>query len=133
MAETMGLQLCFDELGREIEILEVTPVARDKYRIEETSVFNPGIALGDIIRVKEKQGISYYVETVQKSGFIRYAWLLSQEAASSREITIFKQHIKDNEGRWEQIFGGLLIIHMPPGSLLDAEGEMARIMERFGL
>lgn len=133
MPDTVGLQLCFDELGREIEILEVTPVARDKYRIEETPIFNPGIALGDIIRVKEKQGISYYVETVEKSGFRRYAWLLSKEAASSREIRAFKQHIKDNEGRWEQIFGGLLVIHLPPYSVLDAEGEMARIIEQFEL
>ncbi|AIQ17670.1 hypothetical protein H70357_14125 [Paenibacillus sp. FSL H7-0357] len=133
MPDTVGLHICFDELGREIEILDVTPVARDKYRIEETPIFNPGIALGDIIRVKEKQGISYYVETVEKSGFRRYAWLLSKEAASSKEIRDMKQRIEDDEGRTEQIFGGLLVIHMPYSSGIDVEGEMARIIERFEL
>ncbi|WP_342439669.1 DUF4265 domain-containing protein [Paenibacillus sp. FSL L8-0436] len=133
MPDTVGLHICFDELGREIEILDVTPVARDKYRIEETPIFNPGIALGDIIRVKEKQGISYYVETVEKSGFRRYAWLLSKEAASSKEIRDMKQRIEDGEGRTEQIFGGLLVIHMPHSSGIDVESEMARIIERFEL
>jgi hypothetical protein len=133
MPEPVGLHICFDELGREIEILDVTPVSRDKYRIEETPIFNPGIALGDIIRVKEKQGISYYVETVEKSGFRRYAWLLSKEAVSSKEIREMKQRIKDSGGRTEQIFGGLLVIHMPHNSGFDVEGEMARIIERFEL
>lgn len=133
MPDTVGLHICFDELGREIEVLDVTPVAADKYRIEETPIFNPGIALGDIIRVKEKQGISYYVETVQKSAYRRYAWLLSKEAASSREIGDFKQFIKETGGKWEQIFGGLFVIHMPKNTAVDAEAEMSRILAKFEL
>lgn len=131
MPGTVGLHICFDEQGREIEILDVTPVAQDKYRIEETPIFNPGIALGDIIRVKEKQGIAYYVETVQKSGYQRYAWLLSKEAAGSQEIQEFKQRVREHEGRCEQIFGGLLVIHLPKHSAVDAEAEMGQIIKRF--
>jgi hypothetical protein len=128
---TVGLHICFDERGREIEVLDVTPVAPDKYRIEETPIFNPGIALGDIIRVREQEGIAYYVETVQKSGFVRYAWLLSKEAAASQEIRSFTERVTEHEGRWEQIFGGLLVIHLPKHSAVDAELEMSRIIGRF--
>lgn len=131
MPDTVGLHICFDEHSREIEILDVTPVAQDKYRIEETPIFNPGVTLGDIIRVKEQQGIAYYVETVQKSGYKRYAWLLSKEAAGSREIRGFKDRVTAHEGKWEQIFGGLLVIHVPRHSEVDAESEMALILERF--
>ncbi|WP_379153530.1 DUF4265 domain-containing protein [Paenibacillus sp. sgz5001063] len=133
MPGTVGLHICFDELGREIEILDVTPIARGKYRIEETPIFNPCITLGDIIRVEEKQGIAYYVETVQKSGYIRYAWLLSKVAAGSREIQEFKQRIRAHEGRWEQIFGGLLVIYISRFSEIDVESEMALILERFDI
>lgn len=133
MPDKVGLHICFDELGREIEILDVTPVARGKYRIEETPIFNPCIALGDIIRVEEKQGIAYYVETVQKSGYARYAWLLSKEAAGSREILEFKHRITTYEGKWEQIFGGLLVIHISRYSEVDVEAEMALILERFDI
>ncbi|CAM4483390.1 DUF4265 domain-containing protein [Paenibacillus typhae] len=133
MPDTVGLHICFDESGREIEVLDVTPVAHDKYRIEETPIFNPGIALGDIIRVKEKQGISYYVETVQKSAYIRYAWLLSKEAAASREISALKQAVKENGGRYEQIFGGFLVIHIQKGTAVDVEAEMSRILAKFEL
>ncbi|MBW4083123.1 DUF4265 domain-containing protein [Paenibacillus sp. S150] len=131
MPGTVGLHICFDELGREIEILDVTPVGQGEYRIEKTPIFNPCIVLGDIIRVEEKQGIAYYVETVRKSGYARYAWLLSKEAAGSREIREFKQRITEYEGKWEQIFGGLLVIHLSRHSGIDAESEMALILERF--
>lgn len=133
MPETVGLHICFDESGREIEVLDVTPVAHDKYRIEETPIFYPGITLGDIIRVKKKQGISYYVETVQKSAYERFAWLLSKEAASSPEIAALKRVVEENGGRYEQIFGGFLVIHMSSSAAVDVEAEMTRILAKFEL
>ncbi|WP_151734889.1 DUF4265 domain-containing protein [Paenibacillus tengchongensis] len=133
MPDIMGLHICFDEQGREIEILDVTPVSRNEYRIEETPLFHPALGLGDIIRVKEKQGVFYYVETVRKSGYLRHAWLLSQEAAESREIKDFTGRVARQKGRWEQIFGGVLIVHLPAAADLDAEAEMARILRRYKL
>ncbi|WP_405111486.1 DUF4265 domain-containing protein [Paenibacillus sp. FSL K6-1217] len=131
MPGTVGLHICFDEQGREIEVLDVTRVGKDTYRIEETPIFNPGIALGDIIRVSEREGIAYYIETVKKSGLVRYAWLLSKEAAASGEIRSFTKRVAEHGGRWEQIFGGLLVIHLPKHSPVDAELEMSRIIEHF--
>lgn len=131
MPGTVGLHICFDEQGREIEVLDVTRVDKDTYRIEETPIFNPGIALGDIIRVSEREGIAYYIETVKKSGLVRYAWLLSKEAAASSEIRSFTERVTEHGGRWEQIFGGLLVIYLPKHSLVDAELEMSRIIEHF--
>jgi hypothetical protein len=131
MLDSSGLHICFDPAGREIEILDVTPVGKDKFRIEETPIFNPGVTMGDIIRVKEEQGIYYYQETVQKSHFKRYAWLLSKEAVDSAVIATFKQRITENEGKCEQIFGGLFVIHIPKHTLIDVDGEMNRIIKRF--
>lgn len=131
MSEPSGLHICFDEQGREIEILDVTPMDTDKYRIEETPIFNPGITMGDIIRVKEDKGIYYYQETVQKSPFKRYAWLLSKEAVNSPEIEALKQRITRGDGKWEQIFGGLLVIHIPKDTMMNIDVEMNRIIERF--
>jgi hypothetical protein len=131
MLDSSGLHICFDPAGREIEILDVTPVGKDKFRIEETPIFNPGVTMGDIIRVKEEQGIYYYQETVQKSHFKRYAWLLSKEAVDSAVIAAFKQRITENEGKCEQIFGGLFVIHIPKHTLIDVDGEMNRIIKRF--
>lgn len=131
MPEPLGLHICFDELGREIEILDVTPMDKDKYRIEETPIFNPGITMGDIVRVKEDEGIYYYQETVQKSPFKRYAWLLSKEAVHSPELAAYKQRILKSGGKWEQIFGGLLVIHIPKDTMINIEVEMNRIIGRF--
>ncbi|MBT2291130.1 DUF4265 domain-containing protein [Paenibacillus albidus] len=133
MPEPLGLHICFDEHSREIEILDVTLVEKDNYRIEETPIFNPAVAMGDIIRLKEESGIYYYQETVQKSGLKRYAWLLSEEAVHSAELGIFKQKITESQGKWEQIFGGLLVIHVPQSCAVDVDVEMSAITRRFGI
>ncbi|MNR54601.1 hypothetical protein D3C85_1748180 [compost metagenome] len=73
------------------------------------------------------------METVQKSAYLRYAWLLSKEAAGSREIRDLMQRVQENGGKWEQIFGGLLVIHMPKNTVIDAEAEMSRILAKFEL
>jgi hypothetical protein len=70
---------------------------------------------------------------VQKSAYQRYAWLLSKEAADSGEIGSMKQRVKENGGKCEQIFGGLLVIHMPKNTMVDAEAEMTRILAKFEL
>ena len=131
MLEPSALHICFDEQGREIEILDVTPIDKDKFRIEETPIFSPGITMGDIIRVKEDKGVYYYQETVQKSHFKRYAWLLSKEAVNSTEIAAFKERIIRMHGKWEQIFAGLLVIHIPKDTMMNIDAEMNRIIARF--
>jgi hypothetical protein len=131
MPGPIGLHICFNELGREIEVLDVTFLDKDTYRIEETPIFNPGVTLGDVIRVKEERGIYYYVETVEKSNLDRYAWLLSKETVSSMEIAAFKQRILEIHGKWELIFGGFLVIHIPKDAAMDVDEEMNRIIERF--
>ncbi|AIQ73777.1 MULTISPECIES: DUF4265 domain-containing protein [Paenibacillus] len=131
MLESSGIHICFNADGREIEILDVTPFGKDKFRIEETPIFNPAVTMGDIIQVKEENGVYYYQETVQKSPFKRYAWLLSKEAVDSTAIADFKHRIIENEGKCELIFGGLFVIHIPKNTSIDVDGEMNRIIERF--
>lgn len=131
MPGAIGLHLSFDEHGREIEILDVIRVDEDKYRIEETPIFNPAVTMGDVIRVREEHGIYYYVETVEKSPFRRMAWLLSKETVISAEIAAVKERITVSGGKWEQIFGGLFVVHMPKSSVIDVETEMNRLIERF--
>jgi hypothetical protein len=131
MPKPLELHICFDERGSDIEVLDVTQVDVDMYRIEETPIFNPGISMGDIIRVREERGVYYYQETVRKSNLKRHAWLLTQKAACSPEINTFKGRVTGSGGYWEQIFGGLVVIHIPMNSALDAQAEMELIIQRF--
>lgn len=131
MPKPLELHICFDERGSEIEVLDVTQVERDTYRIEETPIFNPGIFVGDIIRVKEEQGVHYYQETVRKSTLKRHAWLLTEQAAYSPIVAAFRQRVNEAGGSWEQIFGGLIVIHIPVPSSLNVEEEMGRILACF--
>lgn len=133
MPEFMEFQLCFDEAGREIEILDVTRIGENEYRIEETPVFRPDLSLGDIIKVKEERGVYYYVETVRKSDYRKMVRLLSREAACSPELDAFKERVLKCGGKWETVFGGVLIIHVPKTAEQSMQAELDKIARTYGI
>ncbi|MDT3425740.1 hypothetical protein J2Z22_001259 [Paenibacillus forsythiae] len=133
MPDFMEFQLCFDEAGREIEILDVTRTGENEYRIEETPVFRPDLSLGDIIKVKEERGVYYYVETVRKSDYRKLVRLLSREAAKSPELTAFRKRVLERGGRWETVFGGVLIIHVPKEAEQPLRDELEAIARTYGI
>ncbi|BCG58857.1 DUF4265 domain-containing protein [Paenibacillus sp. URB8-2] len=133
MPEFMEVQLCFDEAGREIEILEVTRIGENEYRIEETPVFRPDLSLGDIIKVKEERGVCYYVETIRKSDYRKVVRLLSREAARSLELAAFRERVLNRNGKWETVFGGLLIVHIPREADKTLETELEAIARTYGI
>lgn len=133
MTEYPEFPLCFDEEGRDIELLEVTPTGTDELRLEETPVFRPDLSLGDVIRVKEIQGIYYYVHTVRKSDYRRAARLLSVEAAMSPELKELRTKVLSSGGRWETVFGGLVILHFPLEAAERLEAEFNKIARTYGV
>ncbi|MFD1776184.1 DUF4265 domain-containing protein [Paenibacillus rhizophilus] len=133
MPEFMEVQLCFDEAGREIEILEVTRIGENEYRIEETPVFRPELSLGDIIKVKEERGVCHYVETVRKSDYRKVVRLLSREAARSPELAAFRERVLSRNGKWETVFGGVLIIHVPKEAEQPLKAELEAIARAYGI
>ncbi|AHV97011.1 DUF4265 domain-containing protein [Paenibacillus sabinae] len=133
MPEFMEFQLCFDEAGREIEILDVTRIGENEYRIEETPVFRPDLSLGDIIKVKEERGVYYYVETVRKSDYVKMVRLLSREAAQSPVLASFRKQVLKCGGKWETVFGGVLIIHVPKVAEQSLKAELDKITRAYGI
>lgn len=78
--------------------------------------------------MREEKEIYYYVETIQKSDYIRYSWLLSKEISESIEIEQFKNRILHLKGKWEQIFGGVLVVNLPLDTEYDVNEEINRLI-----
>ncbi|WP_169086417.1 DUF4265 domain-containing protein [Paenibacillus sp. PL91] len=123
------LHLCFDGVGREVEVLDVIQVDDNIYRVEENPVFTEKVAFGDVIRVKTTNDVSIYIETIEKSKFTRHNWLLSKEVIYSLELKILKNKIRDWEGKSQQVFGGIFIVNLPANTNVDINGEVQRVIK----
>ncbi|MGG4141674.1 DUF4265 domain-containing protein [Paenibacillus algorifonticola] len=127
MNPSVELGISFHSSGQEIEMLKVTPIDDQRYRIEENPLFTEMVSFGDIVKLEQQGNIYFYKETVRKSRLRRYSWLLSQEVASSEELAAFKNRVADSGGNWETIFGGMLIINVPSHIDFDPDVEINNI------
>lgn len=123
------LHLCFDSAGLEVEVLDVTQLDDDIYKIEENPVFTEKISFGDIIKVNTTQDVSIYIETVKKSEFTRHNWLLSKEVVHSLELKLLKNKIRDWQGKSEQVFGGIFIVNLPSNTEIDINKEVQKVIK----
>jgi len=122
------LHLCFDGVGREVEVLDVIQLDDDIYRIEENPVFTENVAFGDVIRVKPSNDVSLYIETIEKSRFTRHNWLLSKEVIYSVELKILKNKIRNWQGKSQQVFGGIFIVNLPADTAVDINDEVQKVI-----
>jgi hypothetical protein len=129
LTEYIPLQLSFDGAGREVEVIDTTQLDADTFKIEETPVFTEKVVYGDVIRVKWRHDVAIYVETVKKSKYNRYNWLLSKEVIHSLELKLLKNKIKEWKGRSEQVFGGIFIVNMPINSAIDIQREVQQVIQ----
>ncbi|KQO01239.1 DUF4265 domain-containing protein [Paenibacillus sp. Leaf72] len=127
MNPSVELGISFHSSGQEIEMLKVTPIDDQRYRIEENPLFTEMVSFGDIVKLEQQGNIYFYKETVRKSRLRRYSWLLSQDVASSEELADFKNRVADSGGNWETIFGGMLIINVPSHIDFDPDVEINNI------
>ena len=129
LQDYIPLQLSFDGTGREIEIIDVSHLGKDTFQIEENPVFTEQIAYGDIIRVRWMDDVAIYIETVKKSKYTRYNWLLSKEVIYSIELRMLKNNILEWSGKSEQVFGGIFIVNMPSHSTVDIHEEVQKVIQ----
>ncbi|WP_424767159.1 hypothetical protein [Paenibacillus sp. sgz302251] len=123
------LHLSFDTAGNEIEVLDVTQLDENTYKIEENPVFTEKVTFGDVIKVKPMKDIAIYIETIKKSNFKRYNWLLSKEVIYSLELKILKNKILDWNGKSEQVFGGIFIVNLPDHSSINIHDEVQKVIK----
>lgn len=124
----IALHLCFDGVGREVEVLDVIQLDVDIYRIEENPVFTENVAFGDVIRVKALKDVSLYIETIEKSMFTRHNWLLSKEVIYSLELKVLKNKIRGWQGKSQQVFGGIFIVNLPVHTQVDINDEVQKVI-----
>ncbi len=112
--------------------LLMTPLGKHLYRLEETEVFlEEPLYFGDVIEAKRKLwGGLEFRKLVKRSGLVVCDFILPRDLAASERLQVLLRRVKEEGGRWEMMFGGILITHLLPGSKLDLEKELGRLQSR---
>jgi len=105
------------------EQLSLTLLGSGSYRAEESSLVDDSINLGDVIA---NEGGIRFLSVSQKSSYTTLRWTISKSAAESEGLPRFLKQVAEVGGLWEQVMGGLLILHIPQSSAFDAKREFKR-------
>jgi hypothetical protein len=112
------------------EMLLVTPVGENLFRVEESSFVTDAV-YRDVIRATQTHdGSLLFVEIAERSPLVTNSWILSQDLIQSDAVQSLLKQIMDHGGNWEQVFGGGLIVHTSQTMAKEIEGLIHRIADK---
>lgn len=96
------------------ESLLLTSIGLGLFRLEESSLLGEA-CYHDVIRASPKaDGSLEFGGLAVPSGLHTQEWLLSKALIESAAFESVLEWVMSVGGNWEQAFGGLLLIHVPP-------------------
>ena len=128
MSET-GLYIIFRNTR---ELLNMTPLGDNRYRLEETSLCGL-LRYGDTIEVHPpaEDGAVRYRRMVKRSGLKTHSFVLSQGVAESAGMSNLVQRIHSQGGHCERIAGGMFFAHIPKDLNIDISQELQQLKQRL--
>jgi hypothetical protein len=102
----------------------LTQVGTNLYRLEAVPTFSDA-NYHDIVEGEWIDAETLRVRrVVQTSGWQTQVYILSREVIAHGKVQQHLQRVLAMGGYWEQIFGGMLYICLPPGAILDFEENL---------
>jgi hypothetical protein len=96
------------------EKLALTVVGENLRRLDESSFLGEAV-YGDVIRVREADdGAFVFIEVAQRTTLVSRTWIMSADTLQNQRIKAILASVMEVGGMWEQAFGGMLMIHVPP-------------------
>lgn len=96
------------------EGLLVTLVGRNLYRLESSSFFDEA-HYHDVVEAEpQPNGTLRFIRLVTPSGLKTMSCILPRFQTESPKLTLFLDEVMAVGGHWERIFGGVLILSLPP-------------------
>jgi hypothetical protein len=125
------LRITFQDEYASTEALLVTPVGQNLYRAEERSILGE-VSYHDIIETELLgDGTVRFLRVVTPSELKTESWIISQACAESPRLSTLLDRVMAVGGNWERIFGGFLIVHLPPAEYDVLIPEFNSLLETF--
>ena len=98
------------------ELLMVSPIDSDHFRLEESAIAILGEAYyHDVIRASVRgDGALEFHGITERSGLLTQDWILSKDIIESPGLRLILDYLMSIGGNWERVLGGLLLVHVPP-------------------
>jgi hypothetical protein len=126
MADSTTIQLRFDAMR--YESVDVVPLPARQFRLEHTPLLSSEpVYTGDVIEAEHlPDGIHQFLRVVERAPMRHYAWVVPRGWHDSPDRAAYVAKVENAGGRWEQVFGGVLRVHIPSESAFDPEAELDR-------
>jgi hypothetical protein len=126
MSETIRLKV--DQATT--ETIQITDLGNSRLRLEATPL-SAALPLyrGDVVEVAVVDPATFrLVRVVQRAAYLHQSWVVGRGFSDSSEHGSFCTAVEAAGGSVETLLGGLLHVHLPEGSLFDADGELDRAL-----
>lgn len=124
-------RIIFDNNSATTETLLVTPIGQNLYRMEESSVFGE-VSYHDIIETEpQDNGSLRFLAVHTRSELRTTSWVVSRSLAESSNLSTLLVRVIAVGGHWERIFGGWLIVHLPPAENDALISDFNRLFDQF--
>jgi hypothetical protein len=108
------------------ESLLMTALGQEVYRAEESSMLGV-VTYKDVFEARRlSDGSLRFLRIVTPSGLKTKSWILPIDTIESKGFRAILDSVMELGGCWEQAFGGVLLVHLPPEA---ADAVEARINE----
>ena len=103
---------------------------KNRFRLEESAISELGVFYHDIIEARFRLGKGLcFRQVVERSGLRVFRFILPFEMMGSASFAAFCQRVRAHDGYWEQIFGGLLLVHLPRCSACRPKSELKALWQ----
>ncbi len=107
--------------------LDLVQVGPRLFRIGSVPIMVEAANFGDVIEVESRPGGSLrFTRVAEAGGWCTYDFVRSVELLRSPRITAIQDHVLSLGGYWEQVFGGVLFLCLPPTSNYDPTEDIPR-------
>ncbi len=107
--------------------LELAQVGPRLFRIGSVPIMVEAASFGDVIEVEAgADGRFRFVRVAEAGGWRTYDFMLPAELIGSERITTIQDRVLSLGGHWERVFGGILLLCLPPTTDYDPTEDIHR-------
>lgn len=107
--------------------LELAQVGSRLFRIGSVPIMVEAASFGDVIEVEPSaDGGLRFVRVAEAGGWRTYDFMLPAELIESERITTIQDRVLSLGGHWERVFGGILLLCLPPTTDYDPTKDILR-------
>jgi hypothetical protein len=112
------------------EDIDTEVMTGSRYRLLATPLSSSSAArLGDVIELASEGDLWRFERVLDRSPLVTLEWAVTQDIAAAPMFHELLEHVRQIGGEWEQAFGGIVFVHLPPASVAEIESRIEELVK----